>query len=175
MRLTNILKYEDKSLCLASWQRRLHRERASKLTARSQFTVRPFYGGKLRHAAWQTNRGGRRRRKPRLQSKLQLEAIEVVRLSKAVLSWCWSPYFYWWSVVFTDTFGAHNCEFWWLCFVADFHVIHGKPKPLRLCSVLRWSRPLRFKHKRINLKDWLYIYFFYIYFFFKKCHGCHST
>lgn len=99
------------------------------------------------------------KKKPRLQSKLQLEAIEVVHLSKAVLSWCWSPYFYWWSVVFTDTFGAHNCEFWWLCFVADFHVIHEEPKPLRLCSILRWSRPLRFKHKRSNLKDWLSIFF----------------
>lgn len=50
-------------------------------------------------------------RKTRQQSKLQLEAIEVVGPSKAILSWCWSPYFYWCSVVFTDTSRAHNCEF----------------------------------------------------------------
>lgn len=53
----------------------------------------------------------REKKKTRQQSKLQLEAIEVVRLSKAILSWCWSPYFYWCSVVFTDTSRAHNCEF----------------------------------------------------------------
>lgn len=53
----------------------------------------------------------KKEKKPRQQSKLQLEAIEVVGPSKAVLSWCWSPYFYWCSVVFTDTSRAHNCEF----------------------------------------------------------------
>lgn len=44
MQLANILKYEDKSLRLASWQHRLRWKRANKLTTCSTSTVGPFMG-----------------------------------------------------------------------------------------------------------------------------------
>lgn len=61
MQLTNILKYEDKSLRLASWQHRLRWERANKLTTCRTSTVGPSWG-KFERATLQTN-GTRKKKK----------------------------------------------------------------------------------------------------------------
>lgn len=86
MQLTNILKYEDKSPRLASWQRRLRRERANKLTTCRTSTVGSSWG-KFEHATPQTN-GTKKKKEKKEQSKLQLKAIEVVPPFKAILSGC---------------------------------------------------------------------------------------
>lgn len=148
MQLANILKYEDKSPRLASWQHRLCWERANKLTTCRTSTVGPSWG-KLERAAPQTT--GTRRRGKKKAVKATIKG-----------NWSGSPFqshpvrvldclfiFFIGGIWFSKTPSGHTLGVW----MALFHAwLSSKSKVwhrglfFKLCSCLfyaLWHKPVR--------------------------------